>query len=158
MIIRTEIRPGDIGSIIKLHGEYYSRANGFDATFEPYVAVPLSEFVIRHKENERIWIVEKGGEVRGSIAIVDAGNASAQLRWYIVSEELQGRGIGKRLIDAAIRFSKEQKYGKIILWTVDEQKAAIDIYRKNGFTLIEEKRHFLWGKELNEQCYQLELR
>ena len=84
--IRNELAPGDIGAIIKLHGEYYARNNGFNYTFEPYVAIPLSEFVMNKKESESIWIVEKEGEVKGSIAIVDHGNNVAQLRWYLLDE------------------------------------------------------------------------
>lgn len=30
MRIRTELQPGDIGSIIKLHGEVYGREYGYD--------------------------------------------------------------------------------------------------------------------------------
>ena len=152
--IRNELAPGDIGAIIKLHGEYYARNNGFNYTFEPYVAIPLSEFVMNKKESESIWIVEKEGEVKGSIAIVDHGNNVAQLRWYLLDESIQGFGIGKELIDKAISFVMENHYSAIILWTIDEQKKAIEIYKKNGFQKVEEKRHVMWGKEVNEECYE----
>jgi RimJ/RimL family protein N-acetyltransferase len=153
--IRSNIKPGDIGSIIKMHGEYYSKKNGFDETFEPYVAIPLAEFVLRKKENEKIWIVEKDKEIKGCIAIVDHGERTAQLRWYILDESIQGQGIGKELIKKALCYSKEMKYQKVILWTIDEQEKAIKVYKKNGFILKEEKKHHLWSKEVNEQCYEI---
>jgi len=156
--IRSNIMPGDIGSIIKLHGEFYHRNNGFDSTFEPYVAIPLAEFVQRKNSDERIWIVEENRALRGCIAITKYKNDIAQLRWYIVDTSLQGRGIGKELIGLAIDFSKEKKYKKIILWTVDELDKAINMYKKNGFKLTEEKQHKIWGKELTEQCYEKSLR
>jgi len=152
--IRNDIEPGDIGSIIKLHGEYYSKYNGFDTSFEPYVAIPLSEFVLRKRDNERIWIVEKENEINGCIAIVDNGNGIAQLRWYILSEGIQGIGIGKKLIIKALDYCKEKLYERVILWTIDEQIKAIEVYKRNGFVLKEEKRHCLWGKDINEQCYE----
>ena len=45
--IRTDLRPGDFGAVISLHGILHGREFGFDATFEAYVAAPLAEFVQR---------------------------------------------------------------------------------------------------------------
>ena len=155
--IRNDIKPGDIGSIIRLHGEYYYRNNGFDYTFEPYVAIPLAEFVLRKNDNERIWIVEKKNIIKGCIAVSCLDKTTAQLRWFLLDESVQGIGIGRKLIEAGIQFAKEKRYKRMILWTVDKLTKAIDVYIKNGFKIIEEKKHNLWGKVLNEQCYELEL-
>ena len=157
VVIRQSLRPGDLGAIVKLHGEYYHRHNGFDTTFEPYVAKPLSELVLRHNSRECVWVVESSGAVKGCIAIADNGGGLAQLRWFLVDESLQGLGLGRRLIDAALHFAGEQGYLAIMLWTVDLQDRAIHLYRQNGFVLITEERQRLWGRELVEQCYRLEL-
>jgi GNAT superfamily N-acetyltransferase len=154
-VIRNTIRPGDIGAIIKLHGEYYFNNHGFDSTFEPYVAIPLSEFVIRNSNKEKIWIVEYKNEVKGCIAIVDYENNIAQLRWYVLDKDIQGRGIGRQLIEEALKFVRDKGYKKVLLWTVSEQLKAIKIYEKNGFSCIEKKHHdILWGKEITELCYE----
>ena len=155
IVFRSGLKPGDLGAIVKLHGEYYNKANGFDGTFEPYVAIPLSEFVLRNQANENIWVIEKNNILKGCIAIVDSGKNVAQFRWYLLEESVQGYGLGRKLIEAALDFAKKNNYESIILWTVDIQDKAIGIYKKYGFELIEEKRHELWGKELNEQCYRL---
>ncbi|MGC9311245.1 MAG: GNAT family N-acetyltransferase [Sediminispirochaetaceae bacterium] len=156
--IRTTIMPGDIGSIIKIHGEYYHRNYGFDSSFEPYVAIPLAEFVLRQDPDERIWIVEQDSAVKGSIAITKIDEDTAQLRWYFLDPALRGLGIGRELIVSALTFTKQREYRKIILWTVDQLDRALSLYIKNGFTLTEEKQHTLWGRELNEQCYEKSLR
>ena len=61
--IRQDLRPGDIGTIIYLHGVLYAKEYGFDHTFEPYVAKPLAEFVKSQTARERIWIAEHVGKI-----------------------------------------------------------------------------------------------
>lgn len=156
-VIRAGLRPGDLGAIVQLHGEYYHRHNGFDTTFEPYVAMPLSELVLRQNPRERVWLVEAQGTVKGCIAIADSGGNIAQLRWFLVDESLQGQGLGRRLIDLAVEFARGQGYQSIVLWTVDMQEKAIRLYQQQGFALVEEKSHRLWGRDLIEQCYRLDL-
>ncbi|MEQ8462164.1 GNAT family N-acetyltransferase [Coleofasciculus sp. E1-EBD-02] len=93
-----------IGYLTYLHGILYAKEYGWDNTFEAYVACPLAEFAKSQTDRERIWIVEKDGKVAGSIAIVEASQENAQLRWLLLHPNLRGYGIGKTLVEAAIRF------------------------------------------------------
>lgn len=157
IIIRNDIRPGDIGSIIRLHGELYAQEYGFDHTFEPYVAIPLAEFVKTKTEKERIWIVEKRNTVMGSIAIVRADEHAAQLRWLILHPEVRGNGIGRTLVEDAVRFCRSCGYASVFLWTVDFLSAALKLYVAAGFQFMEMKTHDIWGKTLTEERYELKL-
>jgi len=58
LTIRNDLRPGDIGWLIWLHGVIYAREQGWDYTFEAYVAEPLAQFALRKNKRERIWLVE----------------------------------------------------------------------------------------------------
>ena len=80
MIIRNTIEPGDLGYITYLHGILYSRECGFDTTFEPYVAIPLSNFIIENNPRSGIWIVEGNGKVQGCMFMVCIDADTAQLR------------------------------------------------------------------------------
>ncbi len=155
--IRQEMKPGDIGYLTYLHGILYAREYGWDHTFEAYVAEPLSQFAKSPNARERIWIVEQGGRVSGSIAIVQASREEAQLRWLLLHPDLRGSGLGKILIEEAINFSRKREYKRISLWTVSALEAAAGLYRAKGFRLAEEKTHELWGAPLTEQRYTLEL-
>ena len=155
--IRTTLRPGDVGEIVRLHGVLYAREHGFDATFEAYVAGPLAAFVIAGSPRERIWIAEREGRVVGCIAIVAASDEVAQLRWYLVDPSARGLGLGTMLLSEAISFSRAQGYRSIILWTVSALEAAARLYRAAGFRLGEEKPGRHWSVDVVEQEYELVL-
>jgi len=155
--IRTGLKPGDVGYITYLHGKIYAEEYGFDTSFEPYVARPLSEFSLSPNQRQKIWIAEKSDEIIGCIAIVDASDDLAQLRWLLLTKENRGQGIGKRLMSYAIDFCREQGFDGVFLWTVDLLVEAAGLYSSYGFRVTEEKRHMLWGQVLNEQRYDLKL-
>lgn len=61
--IRTEIHPGDIGEIIRLHGLLYAKEYGWDHTFEGYVAVSFADFILSADKNRScLWIIEDKGK------------------------------------------------------------------------------------------------
>ena len=155
--IRTGLKPGDLGYITYLHGKIYAEEYGFDTSFEPYVARPLSDFSLSENKRQKIWIVEKEDEIVGCIAIVDAGKNLAQLRWLLLTKENRGQGIGKMLMQYAIDFCREQGFDGVFLWTVDLLVEAAGLYKSHGFRVTEQKRHRLWGLMLNEQRYDLKL-
>ncbi len=155
--LRTELRPGDIGRIIEMHGEIYARECGFDRTFEAYVAGPLSEFALAGSSRERIWLADRGGRIAGCVAIVAASPDTAQLRWFLVEPSERGRGVGKQLLREALEFCKESGYRSVILWTVSALAAASHIYLAAGFRKVEDKRGRRWGVDVVEEKYELAL-
>jgi len=157
-VIRTEMVPGDFGEIVRLHGVLYAKEYGLDNTFEAYVAAPLSEFVLtKNRIGQRIWVVEAGEKVAGCIAIVRYIEGVAQLRWFILTPETRGKGLGKLLMDEAVKYSWEAGYKQIILWTFSELETAIALYKRWGFQKTEEKAHHIWGRDLIEEKYELTL-
>jgi GNAT superfamily N-acetyltransferase len=155
--VRTDLRPGDIGSIVRFHGVTYSRECGFDHTFEAYVAKPLAEFAISHSDRERIWIAERDGQLVGCIAIVAASPTVAQLRWYLVDPQVRGVGLGTRLLRDALEFCRQANYQSVILWTVNILTVAAQLYRSVGFQKVEENPGCRWGVDLVEEKYECRL-
>jgi len=111
----------------------------------------------KDRRGQRIWVVEAGEKVAGCIAIVRNTEGVAQLRWFILTPETRGKGLGKRLMDEAVKFSREAGYRRIILWTFSELETAIALYRRWGFVKTEEKAHHIWGRDLIEEKYELSL-
>ena len=155
--LRTELRPGDIGTVVNLHGIIYAREYGFDHTFEAYVAGPLSEFARSFTSKERIWLAERHGHIVGCIAIVASSPEVAQLRWYLVDPSARGIGLGKRLLNEAVEFCKACGYKTVTLWTVSALTAAARLYQSVGFSKVEEKPGRQWGVDVVEERYELQL-
>ena len=155
--IRHQLKPGDIGYVVYLHGTLYAEEYDFDRTFDAYVAEPLANFIKTQSGRERLWIVEKDNRIVGSIAVVEATAASAQLRWLILHPDTRGAGVGSRLVQYAVDFAKECSYKSIFLWTVDFLDAAVALYRSFGFEKTEAKTHQIWGRDLTEEKYVLDL-
>jgi len=149
--------PGDIGSIIRLHGVVYAKEHGFDQSFEAYVAGPLSEFVLSASSRERLWLAEEAGRILGCIAIVASTPDVAQLRWFLVDPGARGTGLGRRLLKEAVNFSIACGYHSIVLWTVSALTAAAHLYGAAGFRKTEEIPGRRWGVDVVEEKYELEL-
>ena len=140
-LIRT-YGPGDASYVSYLHMKYYREHHCFKPIFEYYVMKGLSEFLNDPKGSD-LWLAETNGLVVGSIAIVKTPHA-AQLRWFLVDAEHQGKGLGRNLMNTAMYFCEEQKYGRVFLWTVNTLKVARRLYKEFGFVLAEEKPNDEW--------------
>ncbi len=154
--IRTDLRPGDLGYVMYLHGSFYGREYGYGLSFESYVAAGLHEFYEQYDPaRDRFWLCEHQGRIIGSLLLMHRGEEAAQLRYFMVLPEYQGIGLGKRLMELAMAFFRERGYASAYLWTVDELPVAAALYRRHGFVLTEEKPSTAFGKPLREQRYDL---
>lgn len=155
--MRTALQPGDFGAIVAMHGRLYAAECAFDTTFEAYVAEPFAAFVRRASPRERIWIEDRDGGIAGCVAIVEADATTAQLRWFLVDPSTRGTGLGRRLLDQAIAFSRDAGYDRLILWTVAGLAAARHLYTRAGFVLVESAPARRWGVDVTEERYELPL-
>jgi len=155
---RWDLRPGDLGAVLRLHGLLYAREFGFDYTFEGYVAETLAHFSsLIDPARERFWLAEVPDCLVGSIAVITRSEAVAQLRWLLVDPAFRGRGIGGRLVREVVTFARGAGYRSIFLETLKELTSAAALYRSAGFELTSEKKCLLWGRELTDQRYDLRL-
>jgi GNAT superfamily N-acetyltransferase len=153
--------PGAIGHITQLHGTYYAEHWGLDYSFEAQIGKELSEFMLNFQpQRDGLWTAQQHDQFLGSIAI-DGRRASgdcARLRWFIVSPDWQGTGLGRSLMQAALQFCQDKQFDSVCLWTFAGLEAAHHLYAQYGFRLVESHEVKQWGQTLEGQKYLLEFR
>jgi ribosomal protein S18 acetylase RimI-like enzyme len=156
--IRSDFRAGDIGAVVRLHGVLYAEEHGFDRSFEATVAEELGGFALGFDaERSRVWVAERGGEIVGSIVMAAESERRLQLRWFLVHPYCRSMGVGRRLLDGALDFARDNGARAVFLWTLHDLDAAIRLYRLNGFELTETVTRERWGTTVTEQRYDLAL-
>ena len=147
--IRCELKPGDIGYLIYMHGWIYAKECGYNHVFEGYVCKTFYEFFESYNsEKDRIWFAEVDGKIIGAVAIIGRTAKKAQLRWFILHPEFRGKGIGNKLLSEALNYCKEKGYQNVFLETTEDQEKAIGMYKRVGFRKVAEHENYTWGKKL----------
>ena len=156
--IRNRLAPGDLGYIIYLHGVLYPREYALTGTFEADVAIRMGEFAKRYDSRKDYFAVaDVDGRVAGSIVIDGASDEVALLRWFLVHPDARGRGVGHQLIDGALAFCRQRGFKKVTLWTMNDFKAAVHLYKRAGFVCTREAPREIWGATRTEMEMELNL-
>ena len=142
--IRHDLRPGDLGRIVSLHGEAYAPLPGFGERFEAYVASTIAEYVLDNDARGRIWLAERGSELIGCTAIALRDDDVAQLRWVVVDPSARGAGIGGTLAGKALDYCREQGRQSVHLYTTDGLPESQALYEKLGFRITANAPDELW--------------
>ena len=160
-LILRPYRIGELGWLIHRQGLLYHLEQGWNGEFETLIARIYADYEAAPVAPAKsLWVAEQGGEVAGSVFIIPAAEdaqGTAQLRMLYVEPAFRGRGIGKRLVEEAVRFARAAGYSRVVLWTQDCLGSARKIYQGAGFTLEREEPHHSFGVDLNGQYWALEL-
>ena len=155
--IRHELRCGDLGRIVSLHGEAYEPLGGYGLRFEAYVGQTIADFVLRDAAKGRIWMAEHAGNLVGCAAIVLRENDVGQLRWVVVDPAERGRGLGKDLVARALDYCRDQGCCSVVLETTDRLPESEKMYEKFGFCITSNTIEELWDGKRPMILMQLDL-
>jgi len=150
--------PGDMGWVTHRHGVLYAQEYGWDERFEALVAQIVADFINNYNPaRERCWIAEMDREIVGSVFVVQSSETVAKLRLLLVEPRARGLGLGTRLVQECIRFTRRSGYQKLMLWTNSVLIEARHIYQKTGFTLVAQEAHHSFGHDLVGETWELVL-
>ncbi|WP_428531319.1 bifunctional helix-turn-helix transcriptional regulator/GNAT family N-acetyltransferase [Rhodopila sp.] len=151
-------RLGDLGWIAHRQAILYAQEYGWDETYEALAAEILAAFVRHHDPRaERGWIAERDGVAVGSVFVMRASETMAKLRLLYAEPAVRGTGLGRRLVDAATAFARDNGYRGLTLWTNDVLLPARRIYQAAGFTCVDSQPHHSFGKHLVGETWELPL-
>lgn len=85
-------------------------------------------------DNVTFFTARIDGELVGCGALRRIDERMSEVKRMYVLPSLQGRGIGRRLLDAIEARALDQGTGTLVLETGVEQPDAVALYEKNGFT------------------------
>ena len=142
--VRSELRAGDLGRIIALHGECYDVVPGFGRAFEAFVARTIAEFILDAGAKGCIWMAERDERLVGCAAIVLRDENRGQLRWVLVDQSARGIGLGKRLVNDALQYCRDNGCKEVFLETTDGLPESQALYDALGFEIVSDELEKLW--------------
>ena len=100
-----------------------------DPEIDPDLADPAEVY-------DAIWVALHGDEVVGSVALRRLGPREVELKRMYLRSSLRGRGVGRRLLDTALAWAREQEIDTIKLDTTERMEAARHLYEARGFVRV----------------------
>ena len=111
----------------------YVRSLGRDLSFQ-HIDEEFRDFPLKYSEPDGSFFLARAGGIPCACAgIRKLDEDICEIKRLYVSERFRGRGIGKRLVEFAIATARAKGYRRMRLDTLEDMKAAQDLYRAQGF-------------------------
>lgn len=133
-----KIRPvetRDIPQIVKLIGDIWAE---YDCVFdvereETYLLAPDEYF--RAKDGG-FWVAENNKKIIATVAVQMLDERTAELKSLYVHKDFRGEGLGQKLTEFSILFTKAKARNELILWSDTRFTNAHRLYERLGFKRV----------------------
>lgn len=158
--VRNRLREDDVEAVVALHRLVYQPEFGMNDVFIERVeeGILTARAAGWPERAGAVRLVDSGERMTGCVALTDEGHGVGRIRWVVLSPELRGAGLGRRLIEELVEHSRAAGWHKLQLETFSALSAAARIYRDVGFRVISERRRDDWGPPIVYQHYEMALR
>jgi putative acetyltransferase len=133
----TEVRPvreADVSEVIavvtRVLGEFGLRfGDGADTDAELH-SLPNSY----RDHGGELWVAtDAAGHVVGTCGVFPVADGTFELRKMYLLPRVRGQGLGQRLLDVALHWTRQRGATRVVLDTTEAMARAIEFYEKNGF-------------------------
>lgn len=84
------------------------------------------------------------------MAVVRTGESTGRVRFMLVDPQFRSCGLGRRLLETALEYCREEKCDKVTLSTAGDCKAAHKLYARYGFKMVKVTGGTPWGVSTEE--------
>ncbi len=134
------IRPyaaGDAAAFHFLNSQWITTLFQMEASDESALSDPEGTILAPGGE---IFVAEQSGGVIGCVALVPLADGSYELAKMAVAPEAQGRGVGRRLMAAAIEWARKRGVKRLFLGSNTRLTPALRLYESAGFQHLPPER------------------
>ncbi len=114
--------------------------------YDPQTAAELTDIEAHYPQPRSVFFVARmDGRIVGTTAVQEQGKGRAVLKHQYVHPDYRRRGIGAKLLDAALVYCRVCGYREVELDTAPWMQQAQRLYRSRGFRETgrnEERVHF----------------
>jgi putative acetyltransferase len=132
--MEVEVRPvreGDVAGVVDLVrdvlGEFGLEFGKGAKTDDELFRLPASY------DAGQFWVAVRGEDILGTAGVYPVAPSTFELRKMYLRPASRGLGLGKRLLDEAVRWTKANGGKRLVLDTTHQMTRAIEFYEANGF-------------------------
>lgn len=100
------------------------------------LADPSEKLVSSYLKRGSCWVAEVNGVVVGAYVLLETRPETVELVNIAVRQDMQGQGIGKKLVLHAVETARNAGYRTIELGTGNSSINQLGLYQKCGFRII----------------------
>lgn len=108
------------------------------------LADPSIDMIKEYVEKGDCFVAESEQRIIGTYVLLQISSGNVELMNVAIAEDLQGRGIGKKLVLNAIQVAENQGYTTLHVATGNSSIGQLALYQKCGFRIVGvEPDHFI---------------
>jgi RimJ/RimL family protein N-acetyltransferase len=137
-MVPTPATAADVPAVMLLIGRVFAE---YGLLLMPAFEVPdLLRFDVHYAAPRgAFWVVRDDVRVVGSVGVDRMDDRTAELKRLYVDASLRGRGIGQRLVETVLDWSREQRIARLVLWSDTRFENSHRLYRRLGFEQLGER-------------------